>query len=207
MIFSSDIHPRFWAEASHTAIHILNRTLTQTLFGVTPFEVWTGRKPSLAHVQVWKCDAYVHIPKGNRSKLQPKSEKGIFMGYSNQSKAYRVWIQSKQKFTESRDVAFNESSVSSKELPSVQDSSVYFYEGRVSIVEDKGTSTQVNIAPDSLDAAPPGDDGPAPDSTEATTIGMTEEQDGELEPHTTVAGTTSESTDLVPTSQVEVKPR
>jgi transposase InsO family protein len=64
MIFSSDVHPRFWAKASHTAIHILNRTLTRTLLGITPFEVWTGRKPFLAHVRIWGCDAYVHIPIG-----------------------------------------------------------------------------------------------------------------------------------------------
>lgn len=51
------------------------------------------------------------IPNELRTKLEPKSTRGIFMGYSQHSKAYRIWVNSSQKIVESRDVLFDESSV------------------------------------------------------------------------------------------------
>jgi hypothetical protein len=40
-----------------------------------PHEVWIGKKPSLTHLRVFSCDAYVHVPKENISKLDKKVEK------------------------------------------------------------------------------------------------------------------------------------
>ena len=40
-----------------------------------------GKKPSLEHLRVFGCDAYVHVPKENKSKLDNKAEKCIFIGH------------------------------------------------------------------------------------------------------------------------------
>eukprot|EP00253_Pinus_taeda_P010472 PITA_10472 len=46
----------------------------------TPQKVWTSKKPSLSHLRVFRCDAYVHVPMEKRTKLDSKSENCIFIG-------------------------------------------------------------------------------------------------------------------------------
>jgi len=60
MLYAANIHIRFWGEAVHTAVYILNRTATRTVDGKTPFEVWYKAKPSLSHIRIFGSDAYVH---------------------------------------------------------------------------------------------------------------------------------------------------
>jgi hypothetical protein len=48
---------------------LVNQTPSSTLDENIPHKVWTGKKPSLTHLRVFGCDAYVHIPKENMSKI------------------------------------------------------------------------------------------------------------------------------------------
>jgi hypothetical protein len=48
---------------------------------LNPHEVWIDKKPSLEHIRVFGCEANVHVPKENRSKLGNKDEKCTFIGY------------------------------------------------------------------------------------------------------------------------------
>jgi hypothetical protein len=57
----------------------------------TPQEVWTGKRPSLTHLKVFGCEAYVHVPKENRSKIDKKVGKCIFIGYKYGLKGYKIW--------------------------------------------------------------------------------------------------------------------
>ncbi len=52
--------------------------------------------------------AYVHVPDEKRSKLNPKAEKCIFIGYSSEQKGYRCFSPSTRKLQVSRDVVFDE---------------------------------------------------------------------------------------------------
>eukprot|EP00253_Pinus_taeda_P016201 PITA_16201 len=70
----------FWAEMVETACYLVNRSPSSALEDKTPQAVWTGKKPSLSHLRVFGCDAYVHVPKEKRTKLDSKSEKCIFIG-------------------------------------------------------------------------------------------------------------------------------
>eukprot|EP00253_Pinus_taeda_P036673 PITA_36673 len=63
-----------------TACYLVNRSPSSALEDKTPQEVWTGKKPSLSHMRVFGCDAYVHVPKEKRTKLDSKSKKCIFIG-------------------------------------------------------------------------------------------------------------------------------
>ena len=56
-------------------------------------EAFTRKKPSLDHLRIFGCPFYIYIPKHKRKKLDPASMKGIFVGYSNTSKAYRIYIK------------------------------------------------------------------------------------------------------------------
>ena len=62
---------------------------------------------------------YIHIPKEKRTKLDPPGRKGIFVGYSKRSKAYRIYFLGFEKIDISRDVTFDEdlSYNKSKERP------------------------------------------------------------------------------------------
>jgi hypothetical protein len=84
-----------------------HRTATRTIQGCTPYEIWHKEKPSISHLIIFGVGAYIHIPKELRTKLSPKSRKGIFMGYSTTSKGYRVWNNELCWIEESRDVLAN----------------------------------------------------------------------------------------------------
>jgi hypothetical protein len=51
---------------------------------------------------------YVHVPKENRSKLDKKAEKCIFIGYKDGLKGYKLWNPETKKVVYSRDVVFRE---------------------------------------------------------------------------------------------------
>jgi hypothetical protein len=43
-------------------------------------------RPSVAHLKVFGCDAFVHVQKEKRSKLDKKVVKCIFIGYKERMK-------------------------------------------------------------------------------------------------------------------------
>ena len=51
---------------------------------------------------------FVHIPKEKRNKLEPSGKKGIFVGYCEVSKAFRIYIPGHRHIEISRDVTFDE---------------------------------------------------------------------------------------------------
>ena len=63
MLSCAGLGQEFWAEAVDTARYLINRSPSSALEDKTPQEVWTGKKPSLSHLRVFGCDAYVHVPK------------------------------------------------------------------------------------------------------------------------------------------------
>jgi hypothetical protein len=87
----------FWGEAVVTAVYILNSSPTKTLNSRTSYDAWHGRKPVVSHLRVFGCLAFAkelaHI-----SKLDDRSTPGVFIGYAEGSKAYRM----------TRDVVFDE---------------------------------------------------------------------------------------------------
>ena len=57
---------------------------------------------------------YIHILKEKRTKLDPSGKKGIFVGYSESSKAYRIYFPGFKKINISKDVTFDEDSTYNK---------------------------------------------------------------------------------------------
>ena len=80
-----------WAEAANTTVFLLNRLPTRALEKKTPFEAWTGIKPTLKNLKVFGCLCFSYIPQVKRDKLEKKFEPGVFVGYSLLSKAYRIY--------------------------------------------------------------------------------------------------------------------
>jgi hypothetical protein len=81
MLNEKNLPNYFWAEAIATVVFIMNRTPTSIVHGMTPEEKFIGKKLDVSHLRMFGCIAYVHVPDENRSKLDPKAKKCIFIGY------------------------------------------------------------------------------------------------------------------------------
>jgi hypothetical protein len=77
-------------------------------------EAFTGVKPEVSHFRIFGCPVYIHVPVEKRTKLEPSNRKGLFVGYSETSKAYKVYIPEQRKTVVSRDVKFEEDFASRK---------------------------------------------------------------------------------------------
>jgi transposase InsO family protein len=97
----------FWGEAVVTAVYILNRSPTKALNGRTPYEAWHGRKPAVSHLRVFGCLAFGK-ELGHIGKLNDRSTPGVFIGYAEGSKAYRILDPGTQRVRTTRDVVFDE---------------------------------------------------------------------------------------------------
>jgi hypothetical protein len=85
-----------------------NISPSSMLVDKTSHEIWIGKKPSLEHLKVFGCDAYVHVVKENRSKLDNKAKKCIFVGYKDGMKGYKLWNLETKKIVYSREGVFRE---------------------------------------------------------------------------------------------------
>ena len=108
MLIDQKVPHAFWAEALATSVYLKNRSPTSFLDRQTPFEAWKGKKPDVSHLRVFGCDAYVHVSKDERRKLDPKVKKFMFLGYGEETKGYRLYDSERNKVIFSRDLYFHE---------------------------------------------------------------------------------------------------
>ncbi|GKF64417.1 retrovirus-related pol polyprotein from transposon TNT 1-94, partial [Tanacetum coccineum] len=81
---------------------------TLAVRNICPKEAWSGFKPSVAYFKVFRSIAYVHIPDCKRIKLDDKSKICVFIGVSEESKAYWLYDLVSKRIIVSRDVVFEE---------------------------------------------------------------------------------------------------
>ena len=108
MLSNAGLTRRFWAEAVTTACYITNRGPHTGIDCKTPYKVWTGKPADYSNLRVFGCTAYYHV---NEGKLEPRAKKGIFVGYGEGVKGYRIWSPSENRVILSRSVIFDESSM------------------------------------------------------------------------------------------------
>lgn len=102
------IYPEgIWAELVNTAVYILNRTGKSSIDGVSPYELWLGKKPRTKHLRIIGSKCYAHIPSQKRRKMDKKAVKGHLIGYDGDER-FRIWIKEDHKVILSRDVKFEE---------------------------------------------------------------------------------------------------
>ena len=81
-----------WEEDERTVVYVQNCTPHRVLENKTPKEVFSSKKPEVNHHRIFSYPMYIHIPEEKRTKLDPSGKKGIFVGYSERSKAYRLYF-------------------------------------------------------------------------------------------------------------------
>ncbi|KAE8681124.1 hypothetical protein F3Y22_tig00111342pilonHSYRG00188 [Hibiscus syriacus] len=82
MLKSKKLPKEFWVEAVSCAVYLSNRSPTRSVWGKTPQEAWSGRKPGISHLRTFGSIAHVH--------------------------GYKLYNPDNKKFVISRDVVFNE---------------------------------------------------------------------------------------------------
>ena len=110
MVQHAGAPPKLWGRAGSHAAFVWNRTHISKDTGMTPCEAMRGKKPSLRHINVWGCDAYCHVPKEQRSGLEPKAEPCIYLGHNDAQNAAYVLPLSTRKVITSRDVTYRSGS-------------------------------------------------------------------------------------------------
>ena len=109
MLSEASLSQYYWVEeVDITCYLVIYRSLMSTLLDKTAYEDWVGKMYSLAHLRVFGCGSFVHIPKERRNKLDNKSEKCIFIGYKDGIKGYKLWNLATRTTIYSRDVIFRE---------------------------------------------------------------------------------------------------
>ncbi|KAK1642659.1 hypothetical protein QYE76_060464 [Lolium multiflorum] len=98
----------FWGEAISTAVHYSNRLFLRPLHNKTPYELLTGNKPNVMYIRVFGCKCLVKNNKGKLGKFENRTIEGIFVGYAENSHAYRYYNRSTRTIEVSCDVVFLE---------------------------------------------------------------------------------------------------
>ena len=91
LLNSSGLPQNLWGEAILTVNFILNR-VPHRKTQQTPYEKWKGRMPNLNYLKVWGCLAKVAVPKPKKVKVGPKTVDCVFIGYAQNSNAYRFLV-------------------------------------------------------------------------------------------------------------------
>jgi hypothetical protein len=108
MIQSKGLSLKYWAEEINCANYIVNHTPTKALKNIKLKEARTKIKPYVSHFCVFGSIAWAHIPDEKRKSFQPKSEKCIFVGYSEDVKGYKLLQPHCNEIILRRDVKFDE---------------------------------------------------------------------------------------------------
>uniref|UniRef100_A0AAV1TVX0 Retroviral polymerase SH3-like domain-containing protein n=1 Tax=Peronospora matthiolae TaxID=2874970 RepID=A0AAV1TVX0_9STRA len=104
MMFACALPLQFWGDAVQCAVYILNRSPTRAnAKRASPIEVLTGKVPDLRSIVVFgsSCSVY-RDPR--KSSLQQRSQTGIIVGVSEDTKGYKVLLQRESKVVVTKHV-------------------------------------------------------------------------------------------------------
>ena len=90
MINHSTLPESLWGKALKTIVYILNRVPTKAI-DKTPYEIWTGKRPSLKHLHIWGCPDEARPYRLNEKKLDSRTISCYFIGYSERSRGYKFY--------------------------------------------------------------------------------------------------------------------
>ncbi|GKA60269.1 retrovirus-related pol polyprotein from transposon TNT 1-94, partial [Tanacetum coccineum] len=119
MLNEQSLAQKFWCNAVYTSTYTLNRILIRAILGKTPYELFRGRKPTLDYFRVFGSKCFILYTKDYLTKFDPKLYEGVFLGYSQNSKAYIILNKHTRKVKESLNVTFDETPPPSKTSPLV----------------------------------------------------------------------------------------
>jgi hypothetical protein len=169
MIHSKNRAQHFWGEVVNIACHIINRVYLRPKTNKTPYEISRGKKPTMKYFRTFGSKCYILRDRENLGNFDSKSDEGIFLGYSTNSRAYRVFNKKTETVMESINVVINNEEVersSSRE------------EDQIDSVNPSTASTDTVKASPSM----PPDESPSSPTTSDTTPTTSEDEDTPANP-------------------------
>ncbi|GJX36217.1 putative ribonuclease H-like domain-containing protein [Tanacetum coccineum] len=114
MLADSLLPIQFWAEAVNTACYVLNRVLVTKPQMKTPYEILMGRSPNISFMRPFGCPLTILNTLDQLGKFDGKSEEGYLLGYSTNSKGFRVYNRVTRKVQDCLHVDFLENQENQK---------------------------------------------------------------------------------------------
>ncbi|GJS42860.1 putative ribonuclease H-like domain-containing protein [Tanacetum coccineum] len=108
MLLASKLPLLFWAEAIATACYTQNRSIIIPTHEKMAYHIINDRKPSIKHLHIFGCTCYLTRDGENLDKMKEKGDPCILVGYSTQSKGYRVYNKRTRLIVESIHLRFDE---------------------------------------------------------------------------------------------------
>ncbi|GJV62737.1 putative ribonuclease H-like domain-containing protein [Tanacetum coccineum] len=108
MLADSKLPTTFWAEAVNTACYVQNRVLVVKPHNKTPYELFHGRTPTLSFMRPFRCPVTILNTIDHLGKFDGKADEGFFVGYSLNSKAFRVFNSRTRIVEENLHIRFSE---------------------------------------------------------------------------------------------------
>ena len=109
MLNSKMLPKRLWAEPVNTACHTINHVYFCPGTKKTPYELWKGKKPRVNYFLIFGSICCILNDREHLGKFDSKSDTSVFLGYSNNSKAYHVFNMRTQTVMESANVVIDDS--------------------------------------------------------------------------------------------------
>ena len=113
MLNESKLNDKFWAQAVHTVVHIMNRGLLRSKNDKTPYELWIGRATNVRYFRVFGSKCYIKREDKNIGNFDSRVDEGIFVVYSSKRKAYKCYNLRLNKMIESINVKIDETKLTS----------------------------------------------------------------------------------------------
>jgi hypothetical protein len=180
-----------------TAVYIINRSPTKALNGMTPYEAWHGHKLAVSHLQVFGCLAFTK-ELGHIGKLDNRSTPGVFIGYTEGTKAYRILDLGTLRVRTTRDVVFDKGQgwtwdkvVDDGTTPTYDDFTIEY-------VHFEGAGGVGNSSPSRSTPAPKSPPTPAPRSPAPATMSSSPPRNPDTTPATASSSSPRTPTPMIP---------
>ncbi|GJV39070.1 putative ribonuclease H-like domain-containing protein, partial [Tanacetum coccineum] len=108
MLANSKLLTTFWAKAVSTACYVQNRVLVVKPHNKTPYELFHARTPTLSFMRPFGCPVTILNTIDHLGKFDGKADEGFFVGYSLNSKAFRVFNSRTRIVKENLHIRFRE---------------------------------------------------------------------------------------------------
>ncbi|GJT77919.1 putative ribonuclease H-like domain-containing protein [Tanacetum coccineum] len=108
MLADSKLQTTFWAKAVNTACYVQNRVSVIKPHNKTPYKLFLGRKPALSFIRPFGCPVTILNTIDHLGKFDGKADEGFFVGYSTNSKAFRVFNSRTRIVEKNLHVQFSE---------------------------------------------------------------------------------------------------
>jgi hypothetical protein len=121
MIHENNLAKHFRAEAVNTSCCVQNRIYIGHILEKTSYELFKGIRPNISYFHQFGCTCYILNHKVHLKKFDAKAQRGIFLGYSERSKAYIVYNSETQCVEESMPIKFDDKELGN-EIPELLES-------------------------------------------------------------------------------------